>query len=374
MKVFITGGAGFIGKWIVEKLPDDIEIIILDSLDTQAHPHQHKFPHFLKKKALCIKSDVRDIINYTNDLEGSDIIIHLASQTGTGQSMYEISRYVQHNVDGTAKLIEAISLLKKKPKRIILTSSRAVYGEGAYQDKSEIFYPDSRKTEDLYKGIWDIFNKDGTKLLPLPMHESHKLTPVSVYGFTKLWQEQLIQNFGQTSQIDFLILRLQNVYGPKQELNNPYTNILSVFTNSICLKNEVELFEDGNMIRDFVYVEDVADIIIKSIYYEKTFLKTINLGSGVPTSLIELVHTIGHHLNKKPHIKFSGRFRLGDIRNAVANIDCLRNIFDNWSPTAITKGMQQYVQWYTKQEHVLHSNVEPTLVEMQQRGFLKLRK
>jgi len=374
MKIFITGGAGFIGKWVIEKLNKNTEIVILDSLDKQAHPHERNFSPELKKRAYCIKEDVRQSSEHLKKIEGSDIILHLASQTGTGQSMYEMSSYVRHNVDGTAKLLEAISLLRHKPKRIILTSSRAVYGEGAYKDKTGIFFPGSRKADDLQKSRWAVYNNKGTSLTSIPMEEQHRPNPVSVYGFTKLWQEQLIQLFAGNNNIDFLIFRLQNVYGPKQELNNPYTNILSTFTNSIFCRNEAELFEDGNMTRDFVYVEDVADIIAKSVYSRSSFAKIINIGSGESVTLKELVKLISLMTKKEPEIKYSGRFRLGDIRNATAKVDCLKKTFPGWSPTGLKDGMGKFLNWYLNQDLSYYNDPDSALKEMKQKGLLKKSK
>lgn len=374
MKIFITGGAGFIGKWVIEKLNKKTEIVILDSLDKQAHPQDRKFSPELKKRAYCIKADVRHSSEHLKEIEGSDIILHLASQTGTGQSMYEMSSYIRHNVDGTAKLLEAISLMKHKPKRIILTSSRAVYGEGAYKDKTGNFYPGSRKAGDLQKGNWGIYNNKGISLSSLPMEEQHPPNPVSVYGFTKLWQEQLIQLFAGNNNIDFLIFRLQNVYGPKQELNNPYTNILSAFTNSIFCRNEAELFEDGKMTRDFVYVEDVAEIIAKSVYSRSSFAKIINIGSGESVTLKELVNLISLLTKKEPEIKFSGRFRLGDIRNASADLDYLRKTFPGWIPTGLKDGMEKFLKWYLNQDLSYYNDPDIALKEMKQKGLLKISK
>lgn len=136
MKVLITGGAGFIGKWLVRSLPPAVEIVIVDSIDAQAHRETSDFSPWLKQRAHCIKADINDKQAYADAVEGTDVVVHLASQTGTGQSMYEIARYAQQNVEGTAKLLEVVSRLKQKPQRIVLTSSRAVYGEGVAIDRA----------------------------------------------------------------------------------------------------------------------------------------------------------------------------------------------------------------------------------------------
>jgi dTDP-L-rhamnose 4-epimerase len=282
MKVFVTGGAGFIGKWLAAKLPHDIDLVILDSLDEQVHKLHTDFPQELKERARCIKSDVQDIEAHRDIIEGSDVIVHLASLTGTGQSMYEISKYVQHNANGTAKLMELISSLQKKPQRIVLTSSRAVYGEGAYSDGEYEYYPKSRHLSDLQKGVWQVHNPQGTPLHPLPMRETQLLNPTSLYGLSKLWQEQLLRMFCKTQDIDLVVLRLQNVYGQKQELNNPYTGIIGIFTNFIIQEKSVELFEDGLMTRDFVFVEDVANVICKCVCHELPLSTTVDVGSLLP--------------------------------------------------------------------------------------------
>jgi dTDP-L-rhamnose 4-epimerase len=285
MKILVTGGAGFIGKWIVEKLPISTEVVIVDSLDPQVHKASQTFAPELQARATCIQADVRDIESYRDVAEETDVIIHLVAQTGTGQSMYQMSKYVQHNVDGTAKLLELVSDLKQKPRRIILSSSRAIYGEGAFADGSTIYYTKGRRLHELQQNIWEVGNEQGELLRPLPMQETQLANPTSVYGFTKLWQEQLIQSYCEHQNIDAVVFRFQNVYGPKQELGNPYTGIIGIFTNSIVQRNHVELFEDGLMSRDFVFVGDVAQAVVQATFHEQPLSSIINIGSGQATTL-----------------------------------------------------------------------------------------
>lgn len=373
MKVFITGGAGFIGKWLVRKLPGTIDIVLVDSLEKQVHAVVQDFSTFLKNRATCIKADIRNPEAYKSALKGSDIVVHLASLTGTGQSMYEISRYVQYNIDGTAKLLDAIKELKCKPRRIILASSRAVYGEGAYRNKRGIYYPLNRKFQDLKNGKWEIY-KGKQKLQPEQMQEDHLSNPVSFYGLTKFCQEQLLQYYAKLDKIDYVILRLQNVYGPEQDLQNPYTGILGIFTNSIFNQQEVELFEDGNMTRDFVYIEDVVEVIIKSIHYQNTLQSIINVGSGNAIKLKELVFCIAQLAEKNPMIKLAGRFRTGDIRNAVANMKGYEKIFGKWQPQSLVEGLKKYLEWYLLQDPPSPEKLKSSLKEMEQKGLLSFSK
>jgi dTDP-L-rhamnose 4-epimerase len=374
MKILITGGAGFIGKWVVEKLPIDSEIVIIDSIDEQVHKTFPDFAPEIKARATCIKDDVQNIEFYKDTIEGTDIVIHLASQTGTGQSMYEISRYVLQNVNGTAKLLELITSLNKKPSRIILSSSRAVYGEGAYADGEKIYYPTGRELGALKKGRWEVYNQRGVELTPLPMQEEQQTNPTSVYGSTKLWQEQLLHNYCANQNIDLVKLRFQNVYGPKQELGNPYTGIIGIFTSAITNDEPIDLFEDGLMTRDFVYVEDVAQVIVKCVMSKKNISTTINVGSGIPTTLKELVEIIAEISNKPLKVDFSGRFRVGDIRNAVSSIDRYKEIFGEWNPTSLKEGLSNYLNWYVLQSPLSKENLKSSFKEMELKGLLNKSK
>lgn len=370
MKVLVTGGAGFIGKWLIEKLPSNAEIVVVDLLDKQVHRKLHDFAPEIKERAKCIQADVQEIEAHKAALEGTDVVIHLASQTGTGQSMYEISRYVQHNANGTAKLLELISTLEQKPRRIVLSSSRAVYGDGAYTDSQEIYYPKGRRLEDLQKGIWEVCNSEGKPLTPVPMQEDHRTKPTSVYGLTKLWQEQLLQNYCESQSIDLVTLRFQNVYGPKQELGNPYTGIIGIFTNAIAQGNPLELFEDGLMTRDFVFVGDVAEAVVKCATYESPLTAVMNIGMGQAVTLLDVVQTIAELVNKAATYTVSGRFRVGDIRHAMADMSRYQTIFGQWEPTSLKDGLAQYLEWYLGQEPLSQAALQASFQEMERTGLL----
>jgi dTDP-L-rhamnose 4-epimerase len=370
MKILITGGAGFIGKWLVAKCPIDWEIVIIDSLDPQVHTTAADFAPELTDRAKCIKADVQDIGDHLEAIEGTDVVMHLAAQTGTGQSMYEMSKYVQHNANGTAKLLEAIAQLEHQPRRVILASSRAVYGDGAYTDGHQIYYPQGRSLADLQQGIWDIYGADGQKLDVVPMNADLATNPTSVYGLTKLWQEQLIRNFCASQNIDVAILRFQNVYGPYQELGNPYTGIVGIFTNAIACGNPLELFEDGLVTRDFVFVGDVATAVINCAIAPTNLNATIDIGSGQAVSLIDIVETIAKLLGKPANYRVSGRFRVGDIRHAVADLSRYEASFGSWQPTALADGLARYLDWYLQQAPLDPDALQASLSEMAQKGLL----
>jgi dTDP-L-rhamnose 4-epimerase len=370
MKILITGGAGFIGKWLVRNLPTDAEITIIDCIDPQVHRSQNSFSEELSHCTTCIKADIRDQGAYRKAAEGADVVVHLASQTGTGQSMYEMSRYVQHNVEGTTRLLEVLSQLKRKPQRIVLASSRAVYGEGAFTKDGTPIYGKGRRLEDLQAGRWEIYDESGEALSPLPMREDYLPQPTSIYGLTKLWQEQLVENYARTNQIDYAIFRLQNVYGPEQELHNPYTGIIGIFTSLITQKGEVELFEDGRMSRDFIFVRDVAAALTRAIYYQGTLSQTFNVGSNQATSLVELVNLIAKTIGKELQINYSRRFRVGDVRHAVADMSRYIGVFQEWQPTPLSEGLTSYIQWYLEQNPLSSTALLNSLKEMEENRLL----
>jgi dTDP-L-rhamnose 4-epimerase len=245
-----------------------------------------------------------------------------------------------------------------------------VYGDGAYTDGNEIVYPKGRRLEDLQQGIWEVRGNSGELLKFLPMHESHLTQPTSVYGLTKLWQEQLMQNYCDSQNIDLVTLRFQNVYGPKQELGNPYTGIIGIFTNAIAQGNPLELFEDGQVTRDFVFVGDVAEAVVRCALHPEPLSSVINVGMGQAVTLIEVVETIADLLNKPAQYTVSGRFRVGDIRHAVADMSHYETLLGSWVPTSLKAGLSQYLDWYLGQEPVSQSVLQASFKEMERSGLL----
>ena len=347
MHIVITGGAGFIGQAIIRQITQDLKVTIIDTLEPQVHGNDAHFSSEMIKRARCIKADIRDTDKYRDRLENAECVIHLASQTGTGQSMYEISRYVRHNVDGTAKLLEALAETKMKPRKIILASSRAVYGEGAYQNQiGDVVNPQGRSIDQLKAGLWEIYCDDNSPLQPLKMKETHACLPTSIYGMTKLWQEQLVSHFAIYNNIRCDIFRLQNVYGEGQSITNPYTGIVNLFATKILNNDIVDIYEDGRVTRDFVYVKDVAWVFNKAMLDATIGSRILNVGSGVPTDLLLLVATISNILHKQPKILMSGKFRHGDIRHAHADLTNLLNAFPDYMPKSLEDGLRRYLHWF----------------------------
>ncbi len=349
--ILITGGAGFIGSHLIPLL-QDYEIYIVDSLLPQVHGENADFkaiqvyPFVIE----CIQADINDLSTYSHILSKVDYIIHLAAYTGTGQSMYQLSTYYKNNVTGTEQLVHAIGEHGKKVKKIILSSSRAVYGEGAYlSNKYNRVCPAVRKKEDLEKGKFGPVFLDDELLSITATKESDLLQPVSVYGMNKLLQEQLIANYCfQNTQTKAIIFRFQNVYGPGQSLSNPYTGVLGVFSNLMRSNLPIEIYEDGQLARDFVFVDDVVLMILESLQNDAFNGNTFNLGSGELSKLIDVAYLMKSLLGSNSTIQITPQFRLGDIAGNYADNNLLKTIYP-FNPTSLQNGMKKYVDWIIQQ-------------------------
>lgn len=346
MKILVTGGAGFIGGPLVKRLVTQAEVVILDSLDRQVHSSDQFRPD-LAAHARCVRLDLNRLDRNT-DLGSIDVVVHLAAQTGTAQSMYALSRYTDANVSGTSRLLEFLLKSPCKPKRIVLASSRAVYGDGVYQSRDG-FRTATRNLDQLLHARWEAVNAGGEVVTTLPMQSSQPTEPTSVYGLTKLWQEQLVRNICVNNGIDYAILRFQNVFGPGQAIANPYTGVIGYIAQKLSDNEEVELFEDGLMTRDFLLVDDAVEMIQAAVHYPGTLESTLDAGSGTAVTIRDVTVMMAQAMNKSPNIRVSGRFRAGDVRHAVAETARLGKIFGPLRRTDLKTGIEKYVGWFASQ-------------------------
>ncbi len=350
-KILITGAAGFIGKHLVRKLMDGGQpIIAVDSISNQIHPEgaETRFIEEFGKSVVLHRIDMRSIQSYDKILEGVSTVIHLAAETGTGQSMYMQSHYYEVNVMTTVRLLESICKNKRKDMHFIFASSRAVYGEGAYQMGSMVYYPPPRSEEDLRSGKWELEGPKGEKLRLIPTPETAATQPASIYGASKLAIEDICRILSNSYKLKCTCLRFQNVYGIGQSLKNPYTGILNIFTNKLRAHAEVNIYEDGKESRDFVYVSDVAESIRLTINRDGGLYEIINIGSGQAYTLYDIASRLKIALQSRSKIIISGDYRLGDIRHCYADIKKSINLL-GYSPTiTLEDGLSQYVEWVEK--------------------------
>lgn len=347
--VLITGGAGFIGQRICRALlKQNVRCRILDNFSPQIHASQ-TLPDDLAGHVEVIRADVRDRAALKLALDSVDSVIHLAAETGTGQSMYEIERYFSVNVQGTATLLDLLQNddCGQTVKSIVVASSRAVYGEGTYRcHEHGIVFPSQRRREDMSAGCFEPTCPHCAAPLAL-MHtqESAPFVPMSMYGLTKQVQEQAVLLYAQTRGINGFGLRYQNVYGPGQSLKNPYTGILAVFSNLARQQQGIEIYEDGLESRDFVYIDDVVDATVRAVNFSGEFVGALNVGSGHAISVMEVAEEIKSFFNSTSSIKVTGAFRMGDIRHNIADMAAFERVLGALPCMPFRTGLRHFLEW-----------------------------
>ena len=375
--VLITGGAGFIGSNIALKLvAQGVNVTVLDSLSEQIHGKnpEETSPLYLsiKDKVRFIKGSVTSREDWMTALESQEAIIHLAAETGTGQSMYEIEKYVNTNIGGTALMLDILTNCKHTVKRVIVAESRAIYGEGKYYSPSLGInvYPEERSDEDMGNGQFECTYPDGGKLHLVATTEDSKIHPTSVYGISKQVQGQLVHLVCPSIGIDAVSYRYQNVYGPGQSLSNPYTGILSIFSTRIKNGNGINIFEDGKETRDFVFIEDVVDATILGLETKEAAGHAFNIGTGVATDVLTVANTLCEKYNINVPITVSGNYRLGDIRHNYADITLAREILGFEPKWNFSDGIGEFCKWVNTQD-VQADMYETSIQEMKEKGLYK---
>ena len=371
--VLITGGAGFIGSNLALRLINlGYNITVLDNLSPQIHGENSVLYDSIKDKVRFIKGDIREKSDWLEALKGQNIIVHLAAETGTGQSMYEVQKYVDVNVNGTSVLLDYLVNEEHSIIKVVVASSRAIYGEGKYfcEEHKEV-YPKERIEENLVKKDFEpkcpICNID---VAICATDEESKIHPSSVYGITKQNQEQMVLNVCKSISVPAIAYRYQNVYGPGQSLKNPYTGILSIFSTQIRNGNDINIFEDGNESRDFVFIDDVVEATVLGIQNPDVCFDTFNVGSGVQTTVKQVAETLKKNYNSNVDINISGDFRLGDIRHNFADLSKIKEKLDFTPQYSFEEGVDKFVKWVLSQE-VHEDKYSNSIDEMKAKGLYK---
>lgn len=344
--VLVTGGAGFIGTALVKRLaPSGERIVAVDSLHPQVHATQewpYDYPGGVERYTL----DVTEPSTWDTVFEEfrPDVVVHMAAETGTGQSLTQASRHSRVNVVGTTELLDGLTRVGHTPRTIVLSSSRAVYGEGQWTDSAgTTFYPTGRSAARLEAGLWDPAAPEGTsgEIRPLPHRgRGTEPRPANVYAATKLAQEHVLEAWCTAMGTNLAILRFQNVYGPGQSLTNPYTGVVSLFAQLGLAGKPIDVYEDGDIIRDFVFVEDVVSAIASAIKLDSGTPYPLDIGFGKPTSMLQIATMIADQASAPAPI-VSGRYRLGDVRAAYADISDAQEILGYWPEVDVATGVSR---------------------------------
>lgn len=377
MKVLITGGAGFIGRRTAAALASQGDTVtMLDSFSPQIHgdPAGHDgLVADLAAQGEVIRGDVRDLALLKELTTRHDAVLHLAAETGTGQSMYDIVRYNDVNVTGTAALLEAATAPGSQVERIVVASSRSIYGEGAYHCAVHgLVYPQERTAAAMDQGDFDPHCPvcDGP-LTVAHTPENAPLTPASVYAVTKLAQENLVLTVARARDLSAHALRYQNVFGAGQSLSNPYTGILSIFSREMLHGRPIEIFEDGLESRDFVHVDDVVRANCAAL--AATGVRSLNVGTGVGTSVNTVTAELARLLGYEGDIRISGRYRAGDIRHNIADVGQLENALGLRCTIDFKTGLEEFVTWAKVEltRGVDSDGYVRSLAELADRGLMK---
>lgn len=374
--VLITGGAGFIGSNLSLKLIDKGYIVtVLDNLSPQIHGDAPELTSPLyksiKDKVKFIKGTVTSRKDWEQALEGQNIIVHFAAETGTGQSMYCIEKYTEVNIQGTAIMLDILANNENSVEKIVIASSRSIYGEGKYRHPElGIVYPKHREEQNMLTGNFDLTFADNQKLELLATDEESKIHPSSVYGITKQNQEQMIMTVCPTIGIAPVAFRYQNVYGPGQSLSNPYTGILSIFSTQIRNNNPIQIFEDGKESRDFVFIDDVVTATILGIEKREANGQVFNVGTGVATDVLEVANLLIKSYEINVPVNITGKFRLGDIRHNYADLTKIKTFLGFEPKVYFKEGIEKFSKWVLQQE-IQEDKLSDSLEEMKKKGLLK---
>lgn len=370
MKVLITGGCGFIGSHLADKLvTEGHRVRVYDLLEPQVH--LGKKPSYLNKEVEYIYADVRDSDRLKKALKDTKIVFHLASQVGVGQSMYQIEKYVSHNTFGTAVLLDLIINTKNKVKKIVVASSMSIYGEGAYNCKRcGRVYPRLREKKQLKKSDWEIkCAQCGRTVTSVNTDENKPLFPASIYATTKRSQEEMCLEIGTAYKIPTVALRYFNIYGPRQSLSNPYTGIAAIFLSRVKNNRPPLLFEDGRQSRDFIYVSDIVETNILAMNRKEADYNFFNVGTGNPHTILDIAKTIISLYKKDLRPKVLNKFRVGDIRHCYADISKISKKLGFKPKVPFKMGMKKLIDWSETQK--AYDLTDKAQLALKKRGLTK---
>ena len=372
MKILVTGGAGFIGSFIVDELVEaGHKVRIYDSLDPQVHGKRRKAPSYLNKEAEFIKGDVLDEESFYKAVKDVEVLFHEAAAVGVGQSMYEIRRYTEQNTLGAASVLDVIANRKNKLKKMIVASSMSIYGEGKYScRKCGIVHPQLRTDGQLKKGVWDVLCPACSGVLePMPTDETKPVNPTSIYAVNKRDHEEMFMAVGRAYKLPTVALRYFNAYGPRQALSNPYTGVCAIFSSAILNGNRPVVFEDGLQSRDFIHVKDVARANRLVMEGAEADYQVFNVGSGKPQTILDIARILAGKIKPgeeiKPEIKNS--FREGDIRHCYADTSKIERMIGFKPNINFESGMNDLTEWVASQ--VCEDRSSQAIKELKKRGL-----
>ncbi len=308
MRYLVTGGAGFIGSHTVDELVRrGYGVTVLDDLSTG------KVENFfsVRSKVEFMRESVTNLEKVREACRGVDCAIHLAAQTSVPRSVKDPIETNLINVNGTLNVLVAARDVRVK--RVVFASSCAVYGK--------------------------------TSVLPIP--EVASLAPISPYGVSKLVGETYGNVFQQLYDLEFVALRYFNVFGPRQDPGSPYSGVLSLFNDAVMNGTQPTVYGDGEQSRDFVYVGNVVDAILRAAESKNAPGRAINIGTGIRTTSNQTLALLEKITGRPAKPKY-GAPREGDIRDSQADISLAGNLLGYNPRIAFEEGLKHTWDWFSR--------------------------
>jgi dTDP-L-rhamnose 4-epimerase len=377
MKVLVTGGAGFIGSHVVDRLvARGDEVVVLDNLDPQVHGADATEPtqiasHVASGAVRFMRADVLDREPLRTALDGVEAVVHLAAAVGVGQSMYEPFHYVHTNGSGTGQVLQLLTEREAKVAKLVVASSMSLYGEGAYQcfdcgGKT----PRPRDEAQLSHGEWEAKCVDcGESLSAQPTPEDKPADIASIYAATKKHQEDLVVSFGRAYQIPTFALRFFNVYGPRQSLSNPYTGVAAIFMSRLLNGKPPLVFEDGEQSRDFIHVDDIAEAVIRSVDFTGTGAHVLNVGTGRPTTIRQVASVLAKQMGVDIEPTALNRYRAGDIRHCIADTRRAERVLGFRAQQCFEDGVKSLIEWSRREKP--RDTVDKCMAELETHNLVR---
>jgi dTDP-L-rhamnose 4-epimerase len=380
MKILVTGGAGFIGSHTVDLLVErGHEVAILDCLDPQVHGAAPKLPAYVERhvaagKAVFVHGRAEDATLVARLVAECEGIAHLAAAVGVGQSAYQPRHYTESNALGTATILETMIALLPVRRRLVVASSISNYGEGAgWNPVRKMMVNPIRTAEDLTAGRWEPHDEaDGTRTVPMPTPENLPLRPGSIYGLSKRYTEEAALMTGSHFGLSVAALRFANVFGPRQSLTNPYTGVLAIFYSRLASGNPPLVFEDGQQLRDFVYVRDIARAVADCVETEFTAPVCMNIGAGQQYSLLAVLDMLRRHVGGSIEPKILNLGRPGDVRHFFPDIRLAQQLIGYRPSLSLVEGIEELVAGFRGQ--VVQDKGETAMAELARFGLLRQAK
>jgi dTDP-L-rhamnose 4-epimerase len=344
--VLVTGGAGFIGSHTVDLLLErGYDVRILDSLQPRVHPRGK--PDYLPRGAEFLQGDVSNRDDLGRALRGVDKVVHLAAYQ---DYLPDFSTFVHTNAESAALLFELIVANHYPVEKIVFASSQSVAGEGRYEcTEHGIVCPDPRRIEQLRDGDWEVKCPDcGAKMKPLLIDED-TAKPHTAYAISKYAIELLADRLGKRYCVPTVCMRYTYVQGPRNSFYNAYSGIARRFALRLLHGLPPVCYEDGNQLRDYVNVKDIARANVLVMEDERADFQVFNAGGGRAVTVLDFAAIMMREFNREFEPLVPGDFRLGDTRHTISDNSKLNAL--GWEPTIpVERNVQEYAAWMREQQ------------------------